>query len=100
MAIDYKKEWGNLRNSTGHCTVIKNETGTTLANIMDTQIVSTIENREKLMQEYVREQIETDIVGADTLCHKVKLEVITEPRGCIWISKSAFDAWCKKKGGK
>lgn len=97
MAIDYGKEWQKLRKSTGHCTVVKNNTGTTLDVIMDTQIRETIDGREKLMEEYVKAQIGTEIIGADGSYHTVKLEVFGESRGTVPVSKNAFNTWLRNR---
>ena len=105
MAIDYKVEWEKLSDKYGCCGVnIPHEAvSVTLRSIMENQINNTIEIREGLMQEYVRAQIGTEIIGADGGYHKVKLEVFGESRGTVPISKNAFNTWLrnrnKKKGG-
>ena len=102
MAIDYKKEWEELLSKHGSwgVNVPHEAVSVTLHSIMDAQIDDTINDREKLMEKYIKAQIRTDIIGADRGYHKVKIEVFGESRGCVDISKSAFKAWCKKKGGK
>lgn len=100
MAIDYKKEWEKLQRAHGKRTMSVGGSRSLLSAVMHNQINDTIENREKLMDEYVKTRVQTEIIGGDTLCHKVKLTVVEEPRGTIWISKTGFDQWCEKKGGK
>ncbi len=101
MAIDYRVEWEKLRKKCGRLTIIRNGI-TTLEDVMQAQINAIIESREKLMQEYVKAQIDTEIIGADRGYHTVKLEVFGESRGTIPVSKNAFNTWIrnKKKGGK
>ena len=100
MAIDYGKEWQKLRKSTGYCTVIKNG-ATTLDIIMDTQIRKTIDERELLMEEYMKETILTEISGGDKHYHHIKITDSKArgpgPIGTMYIHKEDFDAWCKKK---
>lgn len=100
MAIDYKKEWEKLQGSTGHCTVVKNNTGTTLGFIMAEQIRKTINVREELMREYLLSRMKTDITGGDKVCYHVCVSFHESVYTHIKLIKADFDAWCKKKGGK
>lgn len=100
MAIDYEVEWEKLRESTGHCTVVKNNTGTTLNMIMADQIRNTIDEREKLMEEYIKEKIlTTDITGGNKDYHDVN--VIDKRYHTVIcsrsISKAAFGNWLNNR---
>ena len=103
MAIDYGKEWQKLRKSTGHCTVIRDGTGTTLDVVMDTQIRKTIDVREELMEEYVKSGLTTNIIKQDSVCYYVDVTIHKGIFGGVGISRRDFDTWLKKrikKGGK
>lgn len=105
MAIDYKKEWKKLENAYGGAgVIIKGEAITIkLGALMSTQIEKTIDDREKLMEEYMKENMTTDIDGADKHYHHVKITNARKARGPIgtmYVHKKDFDAWCKEKGGK
>jgi hypothetical protein len=106
MAIDYKKEWEKLQESTGHCTVVKEHTGTTLNVIMDTQIRKTVDVREELMKEYVKEErITTEIDGGERHFHNVQIIDKAHGRthwliGTINVHKADFNTWCKEKRKK
>ena len=102
MAIDYKEEWKKLENAYGGAGVtIKGEAITIkLGALMSTQIEKTIDDREKLMEEYMKENIMTEIDGADKHYHHVKIVSARKARGSIgtmYVHKEDFDAWCKKK---
>lgn len=107
MAIDYKKEWEKLVAKYGYYHMHDKEgkaiATTTLGSIMSTQIRHTINEREKLMQEYVREErITTEIDGGEK--HFYNVQVIDKAHGKIhWlignihVHKADFATWCKKK---
>ncbi len=97
MAIDYKKEWEKLQESTGHCTVLKNDTGTTLGVIMTGQIQTTISNREKLMEQFIRARITTNISESKGGSHEVEIYINGLPRGRYLVSKLEFATWCKNR---
>lgn len=98
MAIDYKKEWEKLQESTGHCTVVKNNTGTTLGVIMTGQIQTTISNREKLMEEFVKGMFTTEIVESMKDGYIIEVRFKGGPMyGKILITKKEFDTWLKRK---
>lgn len=90
MAIDYKKEWEKLHK----------DASPELRFLMDAQVKRTIGKRESLMKEFLRNSMKTDITGGDKLCHYVDIRFSKNIFGNIAVSKAAFDAWCKKKGGK
>jgi len=104
MAIDYKEEWEKFAVYYKFRKVEAEEVGAgaTVGKLMKDWISDTIESREKLMQEYVRGGVETEIVGGEAAYHTVKLIVRGHTRGCISISKDVFRNWLKKrmKGGK
>ena len=100
MAIDYKKEWEKLQRTTGHCTVVKDNVGTTLGFIMAEQVRSIINKREGLMREYLISGMKTDITGGDKVCHHVDIIFHRDTYTNVKMVKKDFDAWCKKKGGK
>ena len=101
MAIDYKVEWEKLRKKCGRLTIIRNGI-TTLEDVMRAQIRDTINDREKLMEEYVRENMATDIVDGDKHFHHITItntrtRGVKSPIGTMHIYKADFAAWCKKK---
>ena len=100
MAIDYREEWEKFRVYYRGFQTTHN--GQSISDLMNDWIKDTIESREKLMQEYIREGVQTEIVGGEAANHTVKLIVRGHTRGCILISKDAFRNWLKKrmKGGK
>lgn len=103
MAIDYKKEWEKLHNSHGGMNIRVAGTLTRLSTIMNIQIQDTIDGREKLMQKYMKENILTEIDGADKHFHHVKIANARKARGPIgtmYIHKKDFAEWCEKKGDK
>ena len=106
MAIDFRKEWKRFRAEYGHCYIQAKEgspkSTCALANVMDTWMRNVILNRERLMEEYMKERITTEIDGGNSEAHNVK---IIDKRCNIlicskFINKKHFDEWCKKKGGK
>ena len=102
MAIDYKKEWEELQRVHGAKGVTIPGEGLTirLAALMKTQIQDTINDREKLMKQYIKERMATDITGANENYHFVRIDTRWGTFGTVAISKKDFDAWCKSKGGK
>ena len=108
MAIDYKEEWKKFRAKYGYNYIQAKEgspkSTLTLDNLMKTWIRNAILGRERLMEEYVKENITTNINGGERHFHKV--DVIDKRHGrtdwligTIHVHKADFDAWCKKKGG-
>jgi len=106
MAIDFRKEWKRFRAEYGHCYIQAKEgspkSTCTLANVMDTWMRNVILNRERLMEEYVKENMQTDIVDGDKDFHHIKIynnrtRGSKSPIGTMHIHKADFDAWCKKK---
>lgn len=102
MATDYKKEWEKLQRVHGAKGVTIPGEGLTirLGALMKTQIQDTINNREKLIKEYLISGMETDITGASQYCHSVNVGFHKNIYGNVSISKEDFDAWYKKKGDK
>jgi hypothetical protein len=105
MAIDYRKEWDTLQNIYGKCMVSNLDLKTSLKELMDFQIRTTISNREKLMEQYVKENIATEICDGDKDFHHIKIvntrtRGVKSPLGTMYIHKKDFAAWCKKKGGE
>ncbi|MBA7689289.1 hypothetical protein ES703_97795 [subsurface metagenome] len=108
MAIDYKKEWEKLIDECGALGVnIPHEAvSVTLQSLMENQINATINEREKLMEEYVKdERITTNIDGGERHFHNV--QVIDKAHGktywligTINVHKADFNTWCKKKREK
>jgi len=104
MAIDYKKEWKKLQHIYGGYT-IQDHRGTchsiptTLDEVMNFQIQHTIQTREKLMQEFVKERLTTNIDGGTKNSHRVYIILRGELFGNISVLKEDFDKWCEKKGG-
>jgi len=109
MAIDYKKEWCLLKHIYGKY-IIQDKRGipsipTTLDEVMNFQIQHTIMAREKLMEEYVKERITTNIDGGEKSFYNVQVIDKAHGRvnwllGSLHIHKADFATWCKKKGGK
>ena len=102
MAIDYKKEWEKLEERYGAFGVnIPHEAlSVRLKALMDAQIRDTINDREKLMREYLMEKMRTDINGGDKVCYHVRIVFRGDTYTNVKMVKADFDAWCKKKGGK
>jgi len=96
MAIDYRKEWEKFRTLYGKYKV-SSDLKTNIRELMDFQVSQTINEREKLMEEYVREGVQTEIVGGEAKYYTVKIVVRGHMRGCISISKDAFQNWLKKR---
>lgn len=106
VAIDYKKEWEKLLSKHGSWGVnIPHEAlSVTLESIMANQIENTINQREKLMEGYIKERIITEIDGGERHFHNV--QVIDKAHGkahwligTIHVHKADFNVWCKKKKG-
>ena len=81
MAIDYKKEWGKLRESNGTQMLLDGK-GQMLCIVMDNQISRTIGKRESLMREYVKQGLKTDIASGSKMYYYV----------CISINEHAIDS--------
>jgi len=101
MAIDYGKEWKLLQQIYGKYT-IQDTRGipsipTTLDEVMDFQIQHTIAQREKLMQEFVKERITTNIDGGTRNSHNVNFIFRGGRITNISVLKEEFANWCKKK---
>ncbi len=104
MAIDYKKEWKELQHVYGKYT-IQDQRGlpsipTDLNELMNFQIQRTISKREKLMEEYIKSHMTTDIGKVNSEIYSVRLSLHDCPTGNISVGRLNFDEWCKKKGGK
>ena len=94
MAIDYREEWEKFRvYYRGRMTT----EGDYIGKLMNDWINATIESREKLMDEYVKTRIQTEIVGGNKHTHNVRLIVRGENRGVIVIGKDAFRDWLKNR---
>lgn len=103
MAIDYKVEWEKLSSMYGCCGVnIPHEAvSVTLRSIMENQIADTISEREKLMEEFIKQKMTTSIGKQDKLCYYVDLVINKGIFGRFGISRKDFDKWLKEwKGGK
>ena len=107
MAIDYKKEWEELHTAYENNIVVGADAHKTvsLGELMERQIKRTINKREKLMKEYVKESITTEIDGGERHFHNVNIidkrhETTKWLIGTIHVHKADFNAWCKKRGGK
>jgi len=98
MAIDYKEEWEKLQREHGSDAILPG-TGyaTNLGNIMVAQIKRTINRREHLMKEYVKENITTEIDGGEKDFYLVNIVFKGAFRDKISVHKRAFDNWCKNK---
>ena len=106
MAIDYKKEWRDLRRVYGSYLIQNRRQGvvttpTTLGEVMDFQIDCTIKARESKMKEYIKATIETDIGKTNEKVFNVKIFYHAQQCGTVAVNKEAFEAWCRlAKGGK
>jgi len=126
MPIDYKEEWKKLRETCKGVFISCNEygrpdsmasissrnkgnsytkTGTVISmhELMDNQIRDTINDREELMQEYLRTQIMTEIVKQDKEHFKVAItNAVKGHVDTIYVSRADFRNWLKnrEKGGK
>ena len=97
MAIDYGREWQKLSKSTGHCTVVKDNTGTTLNVIMDDQIQETINKRELLMQEFVKSRMDTNIIETTKHVHTSEIIYRGIRVAVVNVGKDAFRDWLKNR---
>ena len=100
MAIDYKAEWEKLILWCGAFGVnIPHEAvSVSLRSIMENQIAGTISKREKLMEEYVKEMIRTNIEGGTKHFHIVKVnahDLLLMDK--LHVSKADFAAWLKNR---
>ena len=104
MAIDYKKEWRTLKQTYGRYLIPgadRPHHATTLDEVMNFQIQHTIMARERLMEEFIKENLTTEIDGGNKNSHNVNIIFRGgKMYGKISVSKKDFDVWCKKKGGK
>jgi len=105
MAIDYKKEWLRFEKAFGNNAIVYSglKGMPTIKELMKSQIKNVIDNREKLMGRYVRENIITEISGADKDYHHIKITNRRLPRGPIgtmYIAKKDFADWCKRRKEK
>jgi hypothetical protein len=100
MAIDYKKEWEKLHSMHGKENIRIDGVPFHLFEVMDKQIDETIHKREKLMREYLKAGMGTDITGGDKVCHYVHIVFRKHVFGTVAVSKADFAKWCEKKGGK
>jgi len=102
VAIDYGIEWKKLRGKHGLCRINIKGKQVHLKQVMDNQIEDTINAREKLMEEFIRARITTNISKSEEQYHEVQICVNGIPRGRYHVSKLEFDTWCKEKmkGGK
>jgi len=97
MAIDYKREWDRLHCHYGSYLVRTGLSMTPLNVLMNKQIADTINKREKLMEEYVKKMITTNIFSTNKEFHKVQIYINGVQREIYFVSKQDFNAWCKKK---
>lgn len=109
MAIDYKEEWEKFRVYYGRFCIADRTTKDGLplhvGRLMEDWIKDVINSREKLMEQYIKENIiTTDISGGNKDYHEVRLvdkryntTICTRS-----IAKSDFRNWLKNrmKGGK
>ncbi len=104
MAIDYKKEWEKLEEKYGAfgVNIPHKALSVRLKALMDVQIRDTIDNREKLMEEFVKSRMTTDIVEGQKDGYLVGIYFKGGPMyGKVLITKKEFQAWIKReKGGK
>ena len=111
MAIDYKGVWEEFREEYGQnyiqVKVGSPKSTSTLDNLMNTWIRNVILDRERLMEEYVKEKIYTEIDGGQKRCHIVNVvERHRNGRNSLLVKmkvgKQDFEYWVykKEKGGK
>ena len=97
MAIDYKDEWKKLRGQHGLDTVTSRDGFhiSTLGELMDSRIKNTINNREKLMEEFVKERIKTNIDGGNKKSHNVNVVYRGKLLCNATVHKEEFKNWIK-----
>ena len=100
MAIDYGKEWKKLMKEHGKKGIQEFSVAIKLGTLMRNQIHNTIDKREKLMREYLKVGMGTDITSGDKVCHYVHVVFRKHIFGTVAVSKKDFAAWCEKKGGR
>jgi len=97
MAIDYRKEWEKLYNKYGGNSIRIAGSLHRLCEVMNRQINETINEREKLMEEYVKRMITTNISDTNERQHEVQIYINGFPRVSYFVDRPEFNAWCKKK---
>lgn len=97
MAIDYKEEWKKFRVYYGRRQVETRGVDESIGELMDGWIKATIESREKLMKEYLKHIMKTDITGGDKYCHYVGINFGKHVYGNIGVSKEDFHKWLKNR---
>ena len=102
MAIDYRKEWKKFQAKCGNYYIVKDPGSAitpthTVKNEMDTQIRNTILERERLMNEYIHEKMQTNIDGGTKLAHNVDIILNGVLSARVSINKKHFAEWCERK---
>ena len=104
MAIDYREQWEEFKVYYRFRKVEAEEVGAgaTIGKLMEDWIKDVIEGREKLMQEFVKQRLTTNIGKQDKHCYYVDIVINDGIFGRFAVSRNEFRTWLKngKKGGK
>lgn len=106
MVIDYREEWEKFKRHYGRYCIADRTTKDGLrlhvGRLMEDWIKDTINSREKLMEEFVRQRMTTNISKQDKYCYYVDIVIDEGIFGRFGISKKQFATWLKnrKKGGE
>ena len=102
MAINYENEWEKLRKRHGGKGLIGDHGNTILrlSTVMDEQTKATIAEREKLMEEYIKGRITTNIADGIKSLHLVDVFFEEKLFGRVTISKEDFQKWVDEKHKK
>ena len=101
MAIDYKEEWETLQHIYGKY-AIQDERKipsipTSLNEVMNFQIQHTIQAREKLMEEFVKSRMKTDITSSSKYMYTVGVIFRGNIIAYVKVDKDAFQSWLKNR---
>lgn len=99
MAIDYEKEWKKLRAAHGSRVVLQTDAGydVNLKCIMGSMIRDTINDREKLMKEFVTQKLTINIIQQDKHYYCVDIVIDGGTFGSYNVSKNEFHTWLKNR---
>jgi len=107
MAIDYREEWEKFRVYYGGRRVEskQSEVGAgvslTLGSLMNGWIRDIIDSREKLMEEFVKSRMSTDIVEGRKDGYLVGIWFKGGPMyGKVSVTRKEFHSWLKREKGK
>jgi hypothetical protein len=99
VAIDYKEQWKRLHNTHGSKNVRVAGVLMSLSELMNRQINETIVIREKLMEEFIKQRITTNIDGGTKNSHMVDIIFRGRQLDRVSVNKEDFQKWVDAKRG-